>query len=326
MADQLLGKLRLIPPLLVLAALAAAAPFLSQYHLSLLIFLFIYSVLAISYDIVGGQMGYMNLGHAIFYGIGAYVFAIILKAIPIDAVPVHVLLPLVFLVSGLIVGFVGFILSFPLFRLRGFYFAVATLGLISLVNLVISSSELAPITGGFTGISLPVSISELSTPLNSYYIALALLVFSSILYHRIANSRLGRALAGIREDEEVADVSGINVTRYKQAALVISAVLAGYAGAAYMWFQTHTSPRFVFSLDLAFLPVTMALLGGSGTLIGPIIGAVIFSLVYQLLIINIPLFSKLIIGAVLITVGIAAPGGIVGVAKAVARVRSYRPK
>jgi len=312
----------------ILATVTIIGPFLNQYYQSLMIFLFIYAVLAMSYDIMGGQMGYMNLGHAIFYGIGAYFFAILLRYannLVSDFLITLGLIVVSFLATGVLVGIIGFFLSYPLFRLKGFYFAVASLGLINLVNLVISSGDLAPITGGFTGISLPVSISSLSSQLSSYYITLGLLFLAALTYIKVVNSKFGLALATIKEDEEAAEVSGVNVFRYKQLALVVSAIIAGYAGAAYIWFQTHTNPRFVFSLDLAFLPITMSLLGGSGTILGPIIGAIVFSLVYQLLIINLSAFSKLIIGVVLITVGIMAPRGLVGIAQIVIN-RFYKPR
>jgi branched-chain amino acid transport system permease protein len=125
----------------------------------------------------------------------------------------------------------------------------------------------------------------------------------------------------IKEDEEISETSGINTFRNKQIALVFSAMLAGIAGGCYMWFQTYTNPRFVFSVEFAFLPITIALLGGSGTFIGPLIGAIIFTIVYQLLVVNLPSLTKLILGLVLIGVGMGASRGLMEIYSLILRRR-----
>jgi branched-chain amino acid transport system permease protein len=308
---------------LILTILILLPLLTTEYQRNVLTFFFIYATLALSYDILGGQMGYMNLGHGVFYGLGAYMFAILSEELLVLERPLTVA-ALSFLASGFIVGGFGWLISFPFFRLRGFYFAVATLGFISLVNLVVSSAELSWLTGGFTGISMPLSISLFSNVTNSYYLALTIFLVSTLILSKIINSKLGLALTSIREDEDAAESSGVDTTRYKRLAIFLSALLAGYAGASYMWFQTHTNPRFVFSLDIAFLPITMALLGGTGTVLGPIVGAVIFTIVYQMLLTNIPAFTKLVIGSVLLCIGLAAPQGIVGVAKKISRKRALK--
>ncbi|MEM3404662.1 MAG: branched-chain amino acid ABC transporter permease [Nitrososphaerales archaeon] len=300
--------------------------FTTQYQQNVLTFFFIYAALALSYDVLGGQMGYMNLGHGVFYGLGAYAFAILSKEFLNLQLPLIPSIIASFFAAGFVVACFGWLLSYPFFRLRGFYFAVATLGFISLVNLVVSSAQLGWLTGGFTGISLPLVVSSYSNLMNSYYLALAVFLISAFVLSRVTRSKLGLALISIREDEDAAESSGINTAHYKRLAMFLSALLAGFAGAAYMWFQTHTNPRFVFSLDIAFLPITMALLGGTGTILGPIIGAAIFTLVYQMLLTNIPAFSKLIIGSVLLCIGLAAPRGIIGVLQQVYKKRLQRPR
>lgn len=308
----------------ILAALLMLPIFTSQYQLNVVTFFYIYAILALSYDILGGHMGYMNLGHGVFYGLGAYAFAIVSKYLLGLQLPLVVSIVVSFLASGFAVACFGWLMSFPFFRLRGFYFAVATLGLISLLNLVVSSGQLEWITGGFTGISLPSLFSSYSNLMNSYYLALVIFLISAFVILKIERSKLGLALISIREDEDAAESSGIDTAYYKRLAIFLSALLAGYAGAAYMWFQTHTNPRFVFSLDIAFLPITMALLGGTGTLLGPIIGAAIFTLVYQMFLTSVPAFSKLIIGSVLLCIGLAAPRGIMGAARQLYRKRSSK--
>jgi branched-chain amino acid transport system permease protein len=284
-----------------------------SYHITLLTFMMLYGILALSYDIMGGLIGYMNLGHIIFYGIGAYVFGLTInylhKATDSTYSPAIILF-LAFVMSMITTGLVALLLSYPLFRLRGFYFAVASLGLISFTNLLFSSPELAPITGGFSGITLIRDIARLTSPQLSYYLALGFFIITSIVHFLLRRGRIGLNLKCINEDEELSEISGINTFRYKQLALILSAMLAGIAGGCYMWFQTYINPRLVFSIELAFLPLTIALLGGSGTFIGPLVGAIIFTIVYQFLVVNLPSLTKLIFGVVLIGVGIGGSRGL----------------
>jgi len=282
------------------------------YHISLLTFMMLYGILALSYDIMGGLIGYMNLGHIIFYGIGAYVFGLTINYLHkvTDSSYFPAILFLAFVMSMITTGLVALLLSYPLFRLRGFYFAVASLGLISFTNLLFSSPELAPITGGFSGITLIRDIARLTSPQISYYLALGFFIITSIVHFLLRRGRIGLNLKCINEDEELSEISGINTFRYKQLAVILSAMLAGIAGGCYIWFQTYTNPRLVFSIELAFLPLTITLLGGSGTFIGSLVGAIIFTIVYQFLVVNLPSLTKLIFGVVLIGVGIGGSRGL----------------
>jgi branched-chain amino acid transport system permease protein len=302
------------------ASLGILAP---TYYVSLLTFMLLYGILALSYDIMGGLTGYMNLGHIIFYGIGAYVFALTVNSfhnvVGSSYLP-SILFP-AFVMSMITTGLVALLLSYPLFRLRGFYFAVASLGLISFTNLLFSSPELAPITGGFSGITLISSVAKLTSPQLSYYLALGFFIITGTVHFLLRRSSVGLNLKCIKEDEEISETSGINTFRNKQIALVFSAMLAGIAGGCYMWFQTYTNPRFVFSVEFAFLPITIALLGGSGTFIGPLIGAIIFTIVYQLLVVNLPSLTKLILGLVLIGVGMGASRGLMEIYSLILRRR-----
>ncbi|MEM0349519.1 MAG: branched-chain amino acid ABC transporter permease [Candidatus Caldarchaeum sp.] len=297
--------------------------FAAPYYTSLLIFLFIYAALALSYDILGGFLGYMNLGHIIFYGLGAYVFAITLNNLSLMLGSDLLLLSMfTAIIASVAVGAgVAALLSYPLFRVKGFYFAVATLGLISLVNIVISSPEMSLISGGFSGINLVSDVARESNSQNAYLLAMTTLVLTGLVHVSINRSSFRNIFSCVKEDEQASECSGINPFRYKQVAFIISAALASLAGTAYMWFQTYTNPRLAFAIELAFLPIIIALLGGSGTLVGPLIGSIIFTVVYQLLLVNLPSLTKLIIGLVLIAVGVGASSGVVGLIRSVARLR-----
>ena len=249
----------------------------------------------------------MNLGHIVFFGIGAYVAAIIFKKLALPLVVGVIAAPLV------VAGF-ALLFSFPLFRLKGFYFAVAGLAFVELSNLIVASMNAQPITNGFNGISFVQD--DVVLP---YDAALALVVLSILLSLGIADSKFGLALRSIREDEEVADSVGINVPRTKRLALIISGAIAGLDGAVYFWGRGAISPSAAFGFDLAFIPITLALMGGTGTILGPILGGAIYIYLQYYAISflatflpGMVYFPNATIGLILIIVGLFAPRGIVG--------------
>ena len=201
MKEAVSKKIRLLLLLLILAAFAIVPGVTPQYISIFFYQLFIYMVLAVSYDILGGYAGYMNLGHSCFFGIGGYTFAI-LAAKNVG---------LVMSMAGGMVVAVCFatLISYPFFRLRGAYFALANLGLIILLGLL--AHNLKPLTGGADGLFIPITYE-----LNSvYYSSLILCLLTIILSYRIGKSRYGLALVSIRADEDVANAFGINPYRYK---------------------------------------------------------------------------------------------------------------
>lgn len=280
----------------------------NTYIVGSILFLFmIYVVLALSYDILGGFAGYMNLGHVVFFGIGAYVAAIIFRQMGFPLVLGLVAAPLI--VSGF-----AYLFSFPLFRLKGFYFAVAGLALVELADLVVASGNATWLTNGFAGILFVQT--DVIVP---YYGAVALVVFSVVASFFISGSRLGLALKSIKEDEEVADSVGIDTARTKRAALVVSAVIAGLDGAIYFWGRGALRPDDAFGFTIAFIPITLALLGGTGTILGPAVGGAVFIYLQNYGIQGLEnlapetqYFPNAITGALLIFVGLAMPAGIVG--------------
>ncbi len=295
--------------LIPLALLGAVIPgFLNTYVVGSVIFLFlVYSVLALSYDILGGFTGYMNLGHVVFFGIGAYVAAIVFKKLAISLAFGIVLAPVM-------VAAFAFLFSFPMFRLKGFYFAVAGLALVELADLFVASSNAKPLTNGFDGIAFVQS-----NVLLPYYAALGLIVFSVIVSLAISKSKFGMALRSIKEDEEVAGTLGINVPRMKRMALMMSAMIAGLDGAIYFWGRGAISPQTAFGFVITFIPITLALLGGTGTTLGPIIGGLVYVYLQNYLLAFLDTafpgtiyFPNAITGVLLIAVGLFAPRGIVG--------------
>jgi branched-chain amino acid transport system permease protein len=257
----------------------------------------VYLTLAVSYDIVGGTMGYMNLGHASFFGLGAYATAILLN----QGLPFSVVLALAVLVTVLFAA----IISYPFTRLTGAYFALGTFGLISLMNVL--AHNLRGLTGGSGGISTPPGDHTVT----AYYLAMAAAGGTIALNRVIARSQFGLALRSIREDADVARTFGVPVDVYKCSALVVSSVPAALIGGIYAWKATYISPSSVFGLEIALSPIVMAMLGGSGTLAGPIVGVIFLTVAQEMLWTRIPYLHLAMYGVIMVMVGLLMPGGIV---------------
>jgi branched-chain amino acid transport system permease protein len=154
--------------------------------------------------------------------------------------------------------------------------------------------------------------------LPAYYLVLAVAGGTMVLSHFVARSNFGLALFSIREDEEVARAFGVPTTLYKGLALVISSVPASLMGGVYVWNMTYISPPSVFGLEIALSPIVMAMLGGTGIMVGPLVGAVFITLVQEFLWTQVPYFHLAMYGTVLILLGLFLPGGLV-------RTRWVRP-
>ena len=285
--------------MLVLVVLVALPHLLGSYLVVFLLLLFLYIGLAASYDLVGGYLGYINLGHASFFGTGAYAFAIaVARGLPE---------PLAAVLAGLSAAALAALVGYPLFRLRGVYFSIASFGLVVLMQQL--ALNLNDLTNGVAGLSISVPYQ----PVLNYYLTLGLAVATLGTNFFVSRSRLGLALVCIRDDEEVAEGTGINVLRYKVLALLISATYAGLIGAVFARFLIFINPGSVFGLEISLMPVVMAMVGGTGTVIGPVIGALFLQALQEVLWTNVPIFRSHLhlatFGAVLALVGLLLPGG-----------------
>ena len=293
-------RLALAAGALVLVYLAAL-PLVSRntYLLASILILFIHIVLAQSYDIVGGHLGYLNLGHTTFFGLGTYVFSILI---------IRNHSPLVGAVAAVAAGILlALLMSYPFFRLKGAYFALATLGVILLFNRL--AFNLEGLTQGTAGISLPPKDSLTQ----SYYLGFALTLGMLATSLAIAHSRFGLALRTIREDEQVAETFGVNSYYYKAAALTLSGTFPSLMGCIFAWWQKYIHPDSTFGLEIALFPVAMAMLGGTGTIFGPLVGAVFLTGVEDLIWANVKVeYGKLTAyGVVLVLVAIVMPQGMI---------------
>src|SRR5262245_53871939 len=297
---------RLPVRLIVAAVLAAAAlvPVFGGAYLTTFLFTLLSAyIIAQSWDWLHGEAGYVNLGHYIYFGVGAYAFALA----NVNGLPVIVS----FLVAALFTGLMGVVLSFPLFRLRGDYFAFATLALLPLFELL--ASILVAITRGADGILLPPAtamVHGIDVKMYAYYAALAGSIAVCLLSIWMTRTPFGYALKAIRNDEQAAEVVGIRIFPVKLLAMTYGAMAAAIAGASCVWSFRYVEPRTVFGLDVALIPVAMALLGGSGLLWGPLVGAILLSVGIQLLILNLTMLQFTIIGLAILLIGRFMPGGL----------------
>lgn len=263
----------------LLVLLLGIFPVLSPkiYFLSMLYMVFLYVVLAESWNILGGFAGYLSFGHVAFVGIGAYITAFIMQLLHLS--PALTICASV--AGGAVSAMVAFVIGYPCLRLRGPYFAVVTLCFAFVVQMLIENLEFF---GGVEGLWLPaMERPVLSIRTIFYELMLALMVIVVLVVRKIERSKLGAGLVAIKEDEEVAQSIGIHSPRIKIAAFVLSAFFPGIAGGIHAYYLTYISPVIVFDVMISILIVLMTLFGGGGSWIGALIGAVFISLVNEFL-------------------------------------------
>ncbi len=268
----------------------------SQYTLILFYQFFVFLTLAASYDIVGGYMGYMNLGHCCYFGMGGYGFTILAnRGFPLAwAMTGGVLITLVF----------AFLIAIPFFRLRGAYFALGNLGLIMLMEMV--ATNLKWLTGGDDGMTVMISLPAKTL----YFVCLIITISTLAMSYIIGKSRFGLALVSIREDEEVARSFGIRTFNKKLTAFLLAVLPAALVGEFYAISLAYINPGALFGVEIGLMPVTMALLGGTGLIVGPIIGAVVIYAIQEILWTQLPYLHMAIYGVMLISIGLFLPGGL----------------
>ena len=273
-----------------------------DYIIHILIQIFMYCALAISWDVFSGLTGYVNFALSGLFGAGGYAFAIFLKKTGMN--PFLALLFAVFFVGIVCLGIGSITL-----RLAGVYFVVTTFAITVLFeSLVIAARDL---TGGSTGISIMEwYILDKSI---YYYHFLGVLLFTALLSYHIRRSKFGLGLVAIRENELAAQTFGVNVTLYKVMAFTISGLLIGYIGGLNAWYVCHLDPEKVFSVTLTTYTIASCVLGGIGTFAGPIIGASVLTLSTQLLVTIMPYLDLLVQGSLLVFLIAFAPRGVAGI-------------
>ena len=237
------------------------------YYLRILIYIGIYIILALSLNLINGYTGLFSIGHAAFYGIGAYSSALLTLRL---GIPFIAALPL----SGMIAGLFGFLIGKPTLRLSGIFLTLATLGFnIIYVLLMINLEGLTRGPLGIAGIPTPKILSySFSHQVDYYYLVFFLVLFTLGSIYRIIHSRFGRALLAIREEETAAEAVGVNTVHYKMAIFTLSTFYAGIAGSFFAHYIRFIAPD-SFTFWESFTLLAMLALGGQGNLVGPIAGA-----------------------------------------------------
>ncbi|CAM5197967.1 Branched-chain amino acid transport system permease protein OS=Castellaniella defragrans OX=75697 GN=HNR28_003054 PE=4 SV=1 [Castellaniella defragrans] len=290
-------------PLIVLVLIALALlPFygtdtMVQFGISTLIL----AVLAQGWNIIGGYTGYPSFGNSVFYGLGAYGVGIAM---------VQWQLPFA---TGMLFGVVmavifALLLGIPVLRLKGHYFAIATLALAQIMAAIVSN---VPIAGENIGLVLP--------PLNNdryfYELSLGLLILSTLTIWWLTRSRFGFGLIAIRENEEGAVVMGVDTTRYKVLAFALAGIFSALAGGIHAYWITFLDPESAFDITLNVKMIIMAVFGGPGTILGPIVGSFILSAISELLSSEVTSIAGLFFGVVIVVAVVLMPRGLADVVR-----------
>ncbi|MCL5735256.1 MAG: branched-chain amino acid ABC transporter permease [Actinobacteria bacterium] len=292
-----------IVSLVVLAAifvvLALLPTFYHGYWITEITDILRYAVLTVGWVIFSGPTGYMSLATAAFFGLGFYIAAVFNGPLPFV---------LVIIISGAIAFIVAMLVGALTLRLRGVYFAIFTFALVLLVNSVVL--EVERLVTGTRG----RFVEQESTNV-AYWAMLIVFAFTLVCAVAIRRSRYGLALQSIGEYEEAAAHSGINVVRTKVLIFATSAFFMGMAGAIIATRRSYIDPGIAFNMNTSFLPVLMAMFGGMGNLVGPVVGAAVFTYLGDYLLSHIPDLFMLIFGVVLILAILFMPNGIIGLAQ-----------
>ncbi len=291
---------------------ALAAPILVPALSTQLTFLWVMIVFALTWDIMGGQMGYNSFGNVLFFGLGMYACAVVQRDSGLGYLPA---LFVGLAASAAIAAAVATILGAGLLGLRGQYFAIGTLGLGIAAGEIASSWEYVGAGGGMTVPLYPGDIEFRKTFF--YFLCLSLAVMNFLTMSRLYRTRFGLALNAIRDDEDKAESMGLHTTRYKTVAWSISALFLGVVGGLVGNIIGFVDPR-----DIAFASTTygvwmvlMAILGGKGTLWGPVIGAVVFHTTQELFWIYALSWQRVALGLLIIIIVVLFPQGILGWAR-----------
>ena len=285
---------------LLLAILVVLPLFgLSPNAVRLLFVTFVWVTVSIAWNILGGFGGQVSFGFAVFYGLGAYAAALAVNS----GLPTVLAL----LLSAGVAVLASLVIGLPTFRLRGPYFAIATIGVSESVRVLMTNVSM---TGGASG----YRILETGPfrQLDHFYISLALAVLALAASVQVRRSRFGLALIAIREDEDAASDLGVNPFRTKLLAHALAAALTGAAGGVYAQYAAFIHPQGVFAFSIGVAILLMPIIGGVGTIWGPVVGGVVYGLIHDELVASFPQLHLLIYGSLLILIVLFEPAGLYG--------------
>jgi len=290
----------------VVVLIAATLPIWSpgeyrEYILNLAIILMLSALGGLSFNLLGGYAGQVSFGHAAFFGISSYAFALLFQNAalnPLLAMFLAAVLPAVVCVP----------LGLILFRLRGAYFALSMLAFAEITRLI--AQEWTSVTNGAAGLLFFSAFRDKAT---NYWILLAIVLAAIAATWLLVNSKAGAYFLAIREDEDAAEALGINTRRYKLLAFIASAFMMGLAGAYYASYFAYLEPNIVFnSINFSLNVLIVTLIGGIGHLLGPVVGATVLVLTTELFVHVFGEGNVLMSGILLILVMLFMPEGVVG--------------
>ncbi len=278
-----------------------------KFWQGLLIQAYIFAVYALSYDILMGYTGILSFGHAMFFGTGVYATAMLLKHAEWGLGQIFLAVLLITFVQGVLFGLVSL-------RVKGVYFAMVTLAFAEAFYILSEATDFRRWTGaedGLHGIPVPDFINPTDQRLRFYYLALGFALIVYLIARRVVNSPTGRVIVAIRENETRAATLGYNTFAYKLIAFVFSGVLAGLAGMVHALWNLNASPA-VLSVNTTINALLMTIIGGVGTLVGPMLGAGVLQLLGYVLSRTFGPRWPLVFGVVFILIVLFLPYGIVG--------------
>ena len=307
---SLLKKPVIWVPLLVLLFLPWTSTNIHFHHVLIMFMLF--ATLSQAWNLIGGFAGQVSFGHATFFGIGAYAALVLLKKYDLS--------PWVgMLIGGGVSVLVAVVIGYPVFKLKGHYFAISTFAVAEIVERLFNNWDYVEGAIGLPAPVLPeglINFMWYKTKIPYFYIAFVLFVLVLLLAYKIDRSRMGFYFRAIKQSHEAAEGLGIDTTRYKLIAMVISAFLTSICGGFYAQYILYIDPPSVLSLDISIKMVLIAVLGGAGTIIGPILGAAILIPLSEYSRIFLGGTGKgvdlIVFGALILVISVFQPQGVAG--------------
>jgi len=289
----------------ILIIVGIALPFFSgNFIIRFVTNTLMFAVLASAWNIIGGYTGYASFGNVVFLGIGAYVSAVLMEK---GGFPFWV----GFAASGFGAAVFAILIGLPVLRLKGHYFAIATLGVAEAMKALVDNLE---ITEGNSGIYLPVmDLSVKSQYIFFYFMMMGVLILTLVITYIFLKRKLGYGLIAIREDEEAANSLGVNTTLFKVTSFALSGFFSGLAGSLYAYQQGFIKPESVFDVGVTIKMIVMAVFGGIGSILGPLLGALSIEIISEVLTNYFLIAHTLFFGAIVIFAIVFTPKGIMDI-------------
>jgi branched-chain amino acid transport system permease protein len=293
---------------------AALIPFVTaSYGLSFTVQLLTFVILAYAWNVISGYTGYTSFGHTSFFGIGAYTATLLTLKTGLPW-------PAAALAAAVVALLVALPLGMVMLRLRGSFFAIGMFGLARVFEAI--AFGWSDLTQGGTGLYLPPAYDLRPV----YYALLVVAIGMVALTYRLDNSRFGLQLLAIREDEDAAEALGVKTTRLKVAAFVLSAIAPGACGGLYAVYLSFIDPPTAFSPATELTTIAMVLFGGMGTVLGPLLGAVVLSVLYEVLWARFPQIYLGAVGVAIAAVILLMPRGVMTLVTRRGWLPAGRPK